>query len=835
MKKRKILTNEKISWLLPVITCCAVIAVSADSALGGAYVEIKVPNGQTYSSDGNFITTAFKVCETVDANYLIMDCLDDSSNDSGSETFEVAITTDSAGTNVLTSAQLTNNFGCTPGDCDEHLYLFDFLDVTLTNGVTYYLRTKVISGAPVRFWGGVRLYYDGGYPPERRFGISLPNGTSYSNDGDFVYTAFSLSRSVKGLFVIMDCLDDSIDDAGSETFEVSILNTFLATMATARITNNFGCTPGNCDGHKYSFDFSNVTLNSSTVYFLKTKVVSGAPVRFWGDVKLYYWHNSNYLKLGSPPDIDKSAYTQANSNSCWLATAANMLATAGYGDGANLAARADDIYTECLANYGNISGFTDTALRWWLGSTNNTWPENSYDEVSVYGNKSKYPWTNVNGPKYAGDQLRRCNFVGVSISWPDNTKAGGDGGHAMTWWGDGSGGAALMSNPGTIRVADSDRDTGGDIQGYVYDSYTNPNPGDHNEGNGWYFDFSNNHPFIKHIVTLRPVTNCPTVITRGASEKVISSYKIHQSNYSDANDLHYYVGTYADIESYNTTIDWDTNNVPSIQGDTCPPWELDVDWDFSDNKIPYCTWVTIDTDFTLKNKSAIYYRDVHFTYPGGISLNVPSFGWEMSGLPLGGDPNGPDVTGGYVVGRFTVVDPDATGGPAVVGEYSFVHEYSYDQDPELHFFTLRGDPGMVESYQVENIQFGHSYGLLESDDLWVFDQWMTDFPGPYPLEPQSELNLELQWFGQLPYPQGEIYSAPTEEEPPSACIEYLPQDRNYDCYVNFKDFKILAANWLLDYDDLYEFSYEWLESSVLEEILGTSSAQCDSCPSIASQ
>jgi hypothetical protein len=255
-----------------------------------------------------------------------------------------------------------------------------------------------------------------------------------------------------------------------------------------------------------------------------------------------------------------------------------------------------------------------------------------------------------------------------------------------------------------------------------------------------------------------------------------------------------------------------------------------VDWDLSDNPVPYCTWLTINADFTLKNKSAIYYRDVHFTYPGGLSLNVPGFACEMSNLPLAGDPNDPNITGGYVIGRFTVVDPAGTGGPTPVAEYTFVHEYTYDQHPEWHLFTLRGDPCTTESYQIENVQFGHSYGLLEPNELWLFDDWMTEFHGPYPLEPHSELNLEIEWFGRLPYPQGEVYYELTGEDPPSRCVDYSPQDLNYDCYVNFKDFGIFAANWLLDYDQLYEFCYDWLESTVLEEIEAAPSERCNTCP-----
>ena len=57
---------------------------------------------------------------------------------------------------------------------------------------------------------------------------------------------------------------------------------------------------------------------------------------------------ADYLKLIPPPDANKP-YT-ASDASCWLATAANVLAGAGYGTGATVQVRADEIYNELKAN-----------------------------------------------------------------------------------------------------------------------------------------------------------------------------------------------------------------------------------------------------------------------------------------------------------------------------------------------------------------------------------------------------------------------------------------------------------------------------------------------------
>ena len=319
-------------------------------------------------------------------------------------------------------------------------------------------------------------------------------------------------------------------------------------------------------------------------------------------------------------------------NSCWIATASNLLAGAGYGTGATLQERADDIYLDMLIwqrsqdpagdpHGTRDGGWMDNALTWWLGSANNTWPANPYNVVTVYGNKTKVPWANANGARYIGNQLREYQQVGLSISFPRTTAGGSpDGGHAITCWGDDGTSATLATNPGEVIVADSDRDNGGDFQTYTYDNYTNPNPGGFNEGNGWYFNFSANHWFIKHIATLCP-TDSPVDPADGPTQKCVGSYKIHQDDLESATDLHYTAYTDYDILGYRTEIDWTTANDPPdiTESNTHFPSltrsDIDVDWDLSDNPVPYCTDVTITTEFILQGWNGVWYDDVYFTYP----------------------------------------------------------------------------------------------------------------------------------------------------------------------------------------------------------------------------
>jgi len=458
-----------------------------------------------------------------------------------------------------------------------------------------------------------------------------------------------------------------------------------------------------------------------------------------------------WMKMNPAPDVDKGPPAPAPpavDNSCWMATASNMLAGAGYGNGTTVQQRAADIYADMVANYTKIyTGWPDAALQWWLGSTNNTWTTNPYTVVTVLGHKAMDPWNDSNIPKTIGNELRRCYFVGLCFSWPIAGTIVGSGGHATTAWGDNFSKAKLIINPTQIRMADSDRDTGGDIQAYTYDAYNNPNPGGPNEGNGCYFDFSTSHPYIRCICTLG-ATDDPS--DNKQTQIVIGSYRIHQGKKTAATDLHYKVGTDTRILSYKTDIDWGDNLTPAISESQPQRTSITADWDLSSKPVPFCNWITITTEFVLPGWNAINYDDVHFTYPERIEATpFPSVRWEVKSPLIEKAHAITDVTGGYVIGAFEIVNPAVTENNGIVGEYRFVHQYSYDQSPEQHDFLIAGQRG----FYATNLRFGHSYGLLQKADLWRFDKWMTRIADRIPLE-EKRAELKINWQGKLPYPKG---------------------------------------------------------------------------------
>lgn len=456
-----------------------------------------------------------------------------------------------------------------------------------------------------------------------------------------------------------------------------------------------------------------------------------------------------YMKMDPPPDVDKSAHGHTGTDTCWLATAANMLAGAGYGIGSTVQARADNIYNQLVAHFGTSGGWTDTAVSWWLGSSHNTWTTNRYTNVTVYGNKSpKNPWNNSNGARFIANELRRCQFVGLSISWPIAGSTIGVGGHAITGWGDSSLPGSLTNNPTNVRVTDSDSDIGGNVQNYTYDTFTNPNPGGPNEGNGWYINYDNNHPYIKHIITLCP-TDSPS--DKQLTQKVVGSYKIHQNNKTKAEDLHYKVGTDTTILSYKTNINWEADKPPTIVEDS-PRQGLIVDWEFKKKPIEYCTYITITTEFMLPTYNAIGYEDIHFTYPDAKPVHIPNVEWQME-TPIQPEASQiRDVTGGYVVGSFEIQSEEETETKPL--QYRSIHEYSYNQNPEQHVFKIKGTKG----YKISNISFGHSYGYLLQEELWNFKDWMTKLDEEFNLSGRRR-QIKIDWDGRLPYPAGEDITA----------------------------------------------------------------------------
>jgi hypothetical protein len=509
--------------------------------------------------------------------------------------------------------------------------------------------------------------------------------------------------------------------------------------------------------------------------------------------------SADWMKMDPPPDVDKRTHGHSNTSTCWLVAAANMLAGAGYGSGATVQQRADSIYNQLVNTHGTGPGWADQAISAWLKSSNNTMKGiNPYTVVTRYGYTTATPYIhNLQGtgfsatddlPEFMGNELRRCQMVGVSLSWGVNT------GHIITLWGDDGDANDLTDNPDTIYVTDSDgMDYYGDVQEYDFGKFY---------GAGWYLNY-NNSPFIKHIVTLCPIidANDPNNTT---TQKIIASYKRSNPSSTSAVKVAHILASNKTILTYKMAIDacqpsldfiyeggqrtyllarWDVSSYPIAQGQSVTATTEAV--------LPY------DPNSSIANRLTNYI--LTFIYPSPEPNNSSpdfSFGLHSPILPGGPDIIEPNITGGYVIGAFDMYSDPA--GQQLAGEFRFCAEYEYFQDPETHEFDI--EP--VEIYEptwIGNFRFGHSYGLLEGSPLWNFDEWWTVEPmiqtfnmGDMPI------NIPINWAGMglLPYPRGENYKAPQPTQCGDPGTEYSPYDFNKDCYIDFRDFSFIADNWL---------------------------------------
>jgi len=190
-------------------------------------------------------------------------------------------------------------------------------------------------------------------------------------------------------------------------------------------------------------------------------------------------------------------------NSCWKAAAATMLDKANYQPRKyypdfftdELVSHEKDIYNILLQmNCLHKTGYVEDALNWYLDKC----PEksNPYTQIisSKYGSKTKEPIENrmfIPSLKY---QLLRNRPVAISFSWVDRSTGKSKNGHVVT----------LENVSGkTIIIGDSDPREKRNRTTYQIDQLDHPNPEFKNIGNGHYFDYDDNHPFIKNAVVLR--------------------------------------------------------------------------------------------------------------------------------------------------------------------------------------------------------------------------------------------------------------------------------------------------------------------------------------------
>jgi hypothetical protein len=122
------------------------------------------------------------------------------------------------------------------------------------------------------------------------------------------------------------------------------------------------------------------------------------------------------------PDLDKP---NPADNSCWLASAANLLGGTGWGD-------TNQIYNTLQGHFQNAPGWSSVAINWWIynhglnpGSPDYNPNPTNYLDVTIV----RSPVGHLVAPEYDSllNELSRCQYVNVSFEIP-----GASIGHEMT-------------------------------------------------------------------------------------------------------------------------------------------------------------------------------------------------------------------------------------------------------------------------------------------------------------------------------------------------------------------------------------------------------------------
>tara|TARA_Y100000389_G_scaffold204987_1_gene261657 strand:+ start:10672 stop:12447 length:1776 start_codon:yes stop_codon:yes gene_type:complete len=463
-------------------------------------------------------------------------------------------------------------------------------------------------------------------------------------------------------------------------------------------------------------------------------------------------------------------------NTCWLVTAANMLGAAGYyskrSAGTNIQNRAQCIYEDMIDWQGTVKngGWVDTAIQWWLSSSHNAAAESQYSIITIYGSKTKIPWQDIHGSTKIGMHLRSGDKVGVSISWPVYKGSVGTGGHSITCFGDDlpmgyesmlnkqSGNNNSIQMPldqvSQIWVADSDRyiDPARMLQTYDYDDYNEPNPGKSNLGKGWYINYSNNHPFIKHICVLRTVSrkendgilNNPVQLSciRYTFPMTCNGHNVSYTVRTEGRIMSYvtfieYKGTRIDIPvEYIKEVANDESGLQKgiIVSDYTLPSSIEessivlttVFWAFGSRRMFYD-----DIYVNLKSENMLYLPNLSFEANTPVldkvsselnsltkryrSINTSLFERKLEMILKSITHNKLPLfnTGGFLYFRIRgiVVEEDKS---PVSFLCECVHEFSWYQDIEQHFISLQLNSKAV--LKIKTVEFTLKYGMLTQNE-----------------------------------------------------------------------------------------------------------------------
>ncbi len=158
----------------------------------------------------------------------------------------------------------------------------------------------------------------------------------------------------------------------------------------------------------------------------------------WGQLPPHFTKQSQDGTL--IPDVNKMPGTPPPDSSCWLASAANILAAAGYGSGGPAQQRADVIYRQLTAAYGTLSGgAADQAISYWLAWHGKNPGSPDYNPGVYYTDvTAEHRALTQVDYDFLRDELLQCQYVGVGFDNPAHavTLIGWDDNLGQSFWQD---------------------------------------------------------------------------------------------------------------------------------------------------------------------------------------------------------------------------------------------------------------------------------------------------------------------------------------------------------------------------------------------------------------
>jgi len=425
-----------------------------------------------------------------------------------------------------------------------------------------------------------------------------------------------------------------------------------------------------------------------------------------------------YLQVNPPPDINQDETLRININ--WQVAAANMLASSGYGAGKGIQEQADNIFAQINEHFGNKNtGWTDAALEWWLHSEHNVWQNNPYKLITVIGYKeSKKPWADPEGSMKLGQMAREGHFLAIGITWPSHySLAGNQGTHILNYIGDSQKKKRVREAPEHIRVTDPFRNKGGSIQTYKYDDFKSPNPEGIPSGEGWYFNYDENHPYIFMVTILSPVDD---PAENSLCNFNLTSLRMKHHGSGGITNFSITTETDSNLAGFHLSIDRPIKREPKVSEEISRRRNITFEWNLSTRTKTESAWLTATAEVMTGNLHEMIIKDAVFSDKENDDIpGLPFLQWnivtdEVRNVLI------PNISGGYIIGRLELYKPDSIENE-LTGELIFETRYSMFESPGHHSFTVAADSG----YLITNISLGHSYEYLPMDDLWDFTNWIS--------------------------------------------------------------------------------------------------------------